>query len=119
VHELAVVHSLVEEVRAEVARLGVAGRVAAVRLRLGALTTFVPAAMTFYFDALTQGTELEGATLAIEEVPVAGKCRACGRTLTLAGLPFVCAACGSPDLEIVSGRELVVDALEVTDEDEG
>ena len=118
-HELAVVHSLVEQLRAEVERLGVAGKVTAVNLKLGALTTFVPAAMTFYFEALTKGTELEGVALAIEEIPVAGKCGRCGETLTLEAPPFLCAACGSPDLEIVTGRELLIDSLEVKDDGEG
>jgi hydrogenase nickel incorporation protein HypA/HybF len=119
VHELPVTQSLVEQVGAEAERLGVVGRVAVIHLRLGALTTFVPAAMTFYFEALTKGTELEGVELAIEEVPVAGKCGRCGETLTIETPPFLCAACGSPDLEIVSGRELVIESLEVRDEGEG
>ena len=118
-HELAVTQSLVEQVGAEVERLGVGGKVTAVHLKLGALTTFVPAAMTFYFEALTKGTELEGVALAIEEIPVAGKCGRCGATLTLEAPPFLCAACGSPDLEIVTGRELVLDSLEVKDDGEG
>ncbi len=114
-HELPVVQSLVEQLRAEAERLGVTGKVAVVHLRLGALTTFVPEAMTFYFEALTKGTELESTRLEVEEVPVAGTCRRCGEAVKLKGLPFACAACGSPDLEIVSGRELVIDSLEVED----
>ncbi|HUU56685.1 MAG TPA: hydrogenase maturation nickel metallochaperone HypA [bacterium] len=118
-HELGVVNALVEQLRTEVERLGVAGKVTAVNLKLGALTTFVPAAMTFYFEALTKGTELEGVALAVEEIPVAGKCGRCGATLTLEAPPFLCAACGSPDLEIVTGRELLIDSLEVKDDGEG
>jgi hydrogenase nickel incorporation protein HypA/HybF len=116
VHELPVVNSLVQQLQAEVERLGVAGRVEVVHLKLGALTTFVAEAMTFYFDALTKGTALESARLEVEEVPVAGRCRACGEALTIEGLPFICAACGSPELEITSGRELLIDSLEVRDE---
>jgi hydrogenase nickel incorporation protein HypA/HybF len=118
-HELPVVHSLVEQLRAEAERLGVAGEVAVVHLKLGALTTFVPEAMTFYFEALKAGTDLESARLEIEEIPVAGTCRRCGEAVKLEGLPFACAACGSPDLEITSGRELLIDYLEVKDGDAG
>jgi hydrogenase nickel incorporation protein HypA/HybF len=117
-HELPVVNSLVEQLRAEAERLGVTGEVAVVHLKLGALTTFVPDAMTFYFEALTKGTELESARLEIEEIPVAGTCRSCGEPVRLAGLPFACAACGSPDLDITSGRELLIDYLEVKDDGE-
>jgi hydrogenase nickel incorporation protein HypA/HybF len=119
VHELSVTQSLVEQVRAEAERLGVVGRVVAVHLKLGALTTFVPAAMTFYFEALTKDTELEGVELDIEEIPVAGKCGRCGATLALEAPPFLCAACGSPDLEIVSGRELMIDSFEVRENGSG
>ena len=115
-HEVGVVSSLVQQVEAEARRLGVAGRVTAVHLKLGALTTFVPAAMTFCFDALTRGTDLAGAKLVIEEIPAAANCRSCGAAFTLASLPFACAACGSPDIEITAGRELLLDALEVDDE---
>jgi hydrogenase nickel incorporation protein HypA/HybF len=118
-HELPVVHSLVEQLQAEVARLGVVGRVRAVHLQLGALTTFVPEALTFYFEALTKGTALEGARLAIEEIPVVGECGSCGQRLEVEAPPFLCAACGSADLKVVSGRELVIDALEVKNGDEG
>ncbi len=96
--------------------MGVAGRVTVVHLKLGALTTFVAEAMTFYFDALTKGTALESARLEVEEVPVLGRCRGCGEKLTFEVLPFVCAVCGSPELEITSGRELLIDSLEVRDE---
>lgn len=107
---------MVRQLQAEAERLGVAGRVAVVHLKLGALTTFVPEAMTFYFDALTKGTELEAARLEVEEVPVVGRCHGCGEALTIEGLPFICAACGSAELEITSGRELLIDSLEVRDE---
>ncbi|MGD8717437.1 MAG: hydrogenase maturation nickel metallochaperone HypA [Candidatus Zixiibacteriota bacterium] len=115
-HELSVVNSLVEQLLVEVDRHGVAGRVKTVHLKLGLLTTFVPAAMTFYFETLTEDTPLEGATLDIEEIPVVGKCRSCGAELCVEEPPFLCAACGSPDLEITSGRELLIDSLEILDE---
>jgi len=118
-HELPVTQSLVEQLQAEVARLGVAGRVTSVHLKLGALTTFVPDALTFYFEALTKGTELEGVEVIIEEIPIVGKCGRCGAELTIETPPFLCGACGSPDLEIVSGRELLIDSLEVKDDGEG
>jgi len=118
-HELAVVNSLVEQLNAEVQRLGVGGRVTRVHLRLGALTTFVGAAMTFYFDALVKDTPLAGARLEVEEVAVAGTCRGCGAAVTVDAPPFACATCGSPELELTSGRELVIDAIEVRDGGDG
>lgn len=115
---MGVVQSLVGEVQKEVVRLGLDGKITAVHLKLGKLTTFVPAAMAFYFDALVAGTPLEGARLIIEEVPVAGRCRTCGAAVTVEDLPFICRSCGSPDLEIATGREVIIDCLEVRDGEE-
>lgn len=117
-HELGVVQSLVEQLSAEVERLGVGGRVRKVHLKLGALTTFVPEAMTFYYDALTPGTPLEGSALAVEEVGVTGACRACGRPFALEAPPFVCPHCGAPDIDVQTGRELLINTIDVADEDE-
>jgi hydrogenase nickel incorporation protein HypA/HybF len=113
-HELAVVDSLLRQLEAETNRLGVTARVAVVHLRLGKLTTFVPDAITFYFDALKKGTPLAAARLAVEEVPVAGTCRNCGAAVVVEELPFLCAACGSADLDITSGRELEITSLEIS-----
>jgi len=116
-HELTVVDALVKQVEAEAERLGLTGKVRAVRIKLGALTTLVPAAMAFYFGALTKGTSLEGARLMVDEVPVAGACRACGGAFTLEAPPFCCPACGSPDVELTAGRELTLAALDVEDDE--
>ncbi len=117
-HELTVVHSLITQVGAEAERLGVAGKVKVVHLKLGALTTFVGEAMAFCFAALVPETPLEGARLAVEEIPVGGACRACGAPFTLEAPPFCCPACGSADVDITSGRELEVESLEVADDEE-
>jgi len=93
-------------------------RVRRVELTVGHLRQVVPAALEFAFTLLTDGTELEGAELVIEEVPVTGRCRACGAETTMSDFPLCCAACGGLDVELVSGEELLVDALELEEEDE-
>jgi hydrogenase nickel incorporation protein HypA/HybF len=118
-HELSVVQALVEQVTAEAARLGATGRIRAVYLRLGALTTYVPAALTFYYDALTRDTPLAGSRLEVEEVAVAGSCRACGAPATFTALPFLCPACGAADVDLTAGRELEIYALDVDDDRTG
>lgn len=51
-----------------------------------------------------------------EVVPAAGACRECGQESELAGLPLACPACGSLDLELLRGEELLVDSLELEDQ---
>ena len=83
-------------------------RLASVTVRVGHLRQVVPSALAFAFELLAPGVELE-----IVEVPAEGRCRACAATSVLGGFPLTCAACGSPDVEVVRGEELSVESLEV------
>jgi hydrogenase nickel incorporation protein HypA/HybF len=108
-HELSLAESVVS-----IAGRHAAGRpVARVELKVGHLRQVVPSALEFAFELLAQGTELEGAELVMEEVPAAGRCRACGTESELPGFPLRCGACGGLDLELLRGEELLVDALEL------
>jgi hydrogenase nickel incorporation protein HypA/HybF len=102
-HELAITQSVVEAVAA---RTG-AARVAAVRLRVGKLSGVLPDAMRFCFDVVVAGTSLEGASLEIEQPEGRARCRTCAADFTLDD-PILLCPCGSADVEVVAGRELVV-----------
>ncbi|MCP4230388.1 MAG: hydrogenase maturation nickel metallochaperone HypA [bacterium] len=114
-HELDVTQSIVDALLEEMAQRNLDG-ITVVNMRCGRLTTFVPDSIRFYYESLTEGTKLEGSALNIEDVPVEGKCNACGAKLELADPVFLCAKCGSPDLEVVSGRELEITSIEVEEE---
>jgi hydrogenase nickel incorporation protein HypA/HybF len=62
---------------------------------------------------VAEGTVAEGAELAIEDVPAAGRCRACGSESVLTDFPLQCARCDGLDLEVIAGEELLVDSLEL------
>ena len=85
-------------------------RIESIEVRCGHLRQVVPDSLAFAFTLVAEGTEAEGAELLLEAVPAAGVCRACGAETELDGFPFAC-ACGSFDLEIVRGEELLVDAV--------
>ncbi len=107
-HELAITQSVVEAVTA---RTGEAA-VARVRLRVGRLSGVVPDAMRFCFELATDGTILHGAALDIDEPPGVAHCRTCGEDFSLTDLILLC-PCGSADVEVLSGRELVVASVDV------
>jgi hydrogenase nickel incorporation protein HypA/HybF len=112
VHELAIAHSVVS-----IAERHAAGRhVTRVEVKVGHLRQVVPSALTFAFDLLVEDTALEGADLRIEEVPASGLCRDCGAQTKLPYFPLACETCGSLDVEVTAGEELVVDSLELEDE---
>jgi hydrogenase nickel incorporation protein HypA/HybF len=50
-------------------------------------------------------------------VPAAGCCRACGIESRLDGFPLVCRACGSADVDVIAGEELLVESLDVEEEE--
>src|SRR2546421_9910356 len=88
-------------------------RVARVEVRVGHLRQVVPSALEFAFELVAQGTAVEGAELVLEAVPATGRCRGCGAHSELGEFPLRCSACGALDLELLSGEELLVDALEL------
>ncbi len=90
-------------------------RVTRVDVKVGHLRQVVPSALEFSFELVSAGTVVEGAALELEEVPVEAVCRACSAYARQVEFPFACPACGSFDLDIVRGEELLVDCLEVTD----
>jgi hydrogenase nickel incorporation protein HypA/HybF len=110
-HELSIADALV----AIAARHAGERRVVRVEVKLGHLRQVVPQALEFAFGLVAEGTPVEGAELVMETVPAAGICRACGMESELPGFPLLCAGCGSADLEITQGEELLVDALELED----
>ena len=86
-------------------------RVEAIEIKVGHLRQVVPDALAFAFTLVSEGTNAQGAELLMEEVPAAGVCRVCGTESTFDGFPLACEPCGSLDVELVRGEELLVDAL--------
>jgi hydrogenase nickel incorporation protein HypA/HybF len=108
-HELAIAEALVA-----IAECHARGRrVTRVEVEVGHLRQVVPAALEFAFELVARDTAVEGAQLVLRAVPVSGLCRDCGERTGMPTLPLACAACGSVDVEIVTGEELRVDALEL------
>jgi hydrogenase nickel incorporation protein HypA/HybF len=111
-HELAIAESVVH-----IAGRHAAGRrVTKVYLKVGHLRQVVPSALAFGFELLAEGTPVEGAELALEEVPVMGECRVCGAVSHPGGFPLRCETCGGLDLQILEGEELYVESLELEEQ---
>jgi hydrogenase nickel incorporation protein HypA/HybF len=111
-HEL----SIAESVVAVASRHARGRRVEKVTVRAGHLRQVVPAALELAFELVAEGTAVEGAKLEIEPVPAAGRCHDCGIESELEGFPLLCPRCGSLDVELISGEELLVDSLELEEE---
>ena len=111
-HELSIADAVVT-----IASRHAAGRkVTRVELKVGHLRQVVPDSLMFAFELVSAGTELEGAELVIEEVPAGVRCNACAAEATLVEFPAHCSACGSLDVEVNGGDELLVDSLDIEDD---
>jgi hydrogenase nickel incorporation protein HypA/HybF len=110
-HEVAVMQSVVDMV----VERTTGRRVANVSLQIGKLSGVVPDAMRFCFDVVTAGTPLEGADLEIQETLGRATCRTCGTDFDVDDLILLC-DCGSADVRVIGGRELLVTSVQVWEE---
>jgi len=90
------------------------GRVVEVRLRIGALRQVFPEILCFAFETVTKGTELEGAGLAIDDIPISFRCRDCGACW--GEDDPLCPECGSMHRETVAGNEMEIESVEVEEQ---
>jgi hydrogenase nickel incorporation protein HypA/HybF len=123
-HELAVAQAIV----AAAERHAEGRPVAIVRVRIGRLRQVVPEFLSFYFEVASKETQCEGAALEWERVPSILRCLGCGAEWDPAPPPaasgdelivrFRCLECESADHRVLSGDELIVESIDVTDGDE-
>lgn len=110
-HEFAVARELCDLIERTV-RDHHAGRVASARLLLGEMTCVDPETLGFAFEVACRGTVAEGCRLDIVRVPLVLRCRACGEEGATDPLA-PCPACGATGYDIVQGREIRLDSIEV------
>jgi len=111
-HEMAIAQGILDIVLTTAARHG-AVKVGRIRVLAGEMTQVVPESLEFGFTAVAAGSIAQDARLEVITVPLEGKCGRCGRQFRIQRFSFVCSYCGSANVEIVAGRELMVDLLEV------
>jgi hydrogenase nickel incorporation protein HypA/HybF len=108
VHELSIAESIVSGVCERMRD----ARVTRVIVEIGKLSGVAPDSVRFFFDACAKDTTIGGAELEIVEVPGVGRCRSCGAESPASDLALAC-TCGSLDVQLVHGDELLVRAVEV------
>jgi hydrogenase nickel incorporation protein HypA/HybF len=117
-HEMGIVMEIIEIVRASIPADATGIPVARINVKIGKLSAVVPQSLHFCFQVATKDTDLAGAELAIEEIPLALRCDHCTHQWTAEQPVFVCPACQGRKVEMLSGRELDIDSIELMDKDE-
>jgi hydrogenase nickel incorporation protein HypA/HybF len=116
-HEFA----LASSIRDIVLETACANRGLAVRrvvCRVGALRQVVPDLIRTAFAACCADSIASGAELLIEIDPVKANCRDCGQTTNCDTMPYECPRCGSFEIALSGGSDLLVASVTIDQEDE-
>jgi hydrogenase nickel incorporation protein HypA/HybF len=113
-HEFSICEGIIENVLIELGRAGYENsRIVKTKIKVGDMHQIVPDTLSFAYETLTKDTALERSVLEIEMVPVTCTCGSCGRSGEIIPPLFRCSSCGSGDIAIVTGRELIIESMEV------
>ena len=85
-----------------------------VHLDIGHLRQVVPDTLHYLWGLVVTDTPLAGSVLEIDHIPVVLECRVCGASTTVAQAVFRC-SCGSTEVDVIRGQELLVTSLELTE----
>lgn len=96
-----------------------ATRLLGVKLSIGEMTEAIEDALVFAWEALTEGDEFtQGADLEINIVRPKSRCLECGAEFEHDRFSMFCPECDSFATELLAGRELQIDSIEVDLPDE-
>lgn len=112
-HELGIMTGVVDCATAAAREAG-ATRLLGVALSIGEMSEAVEDALHFAFDALCEGDPfLEGAELSVNMVRPRSICLECGTEFEHDRFHLFCPACESFATQLIAGRELQIDSIEV------
>jgi hydrogenase nickel incorporation protein HypA/HybF len=115
-HELPITESVLA-IAVDAATQNGGGRITAIKLVIGELTSIVDDSVQFYFDILSKDTLAEGAILNFERKPAIATCQDCrGETHVTPPIDPRCPRCHSPRLVVTGGKEFFIESIEVEDD---
>lgn len=116
-HEMGIVAGVMDSVEAAARDAG-ADRVLKISLSVGVMTEAIEDALRFAFEALSEGTMMEGAEFEINMIEPVSICLECGKEYSHDRFHMLCPECGSAFTELLQGKELRIDSIEVDIPDE-
>ncbi len=117
-HEMGVAMQIIEIAAASIPADMKGSHVERVNLKVGKLAAIVPESLRFCFEIASQDTPLAGAELVIQEIPVIARCNDCRFQWTIDNPVFICQKCQSGSIQLISGRELDIESIELAEEDD-
>jgi hydrogenase nickel incorporation protein HypA/HybF len=111
-HEMSIAQSLIDILKEEMGKHD-ARTLKSVRLNIGQLSAIVPDALSFCWQVITEGTEMEGAQLHMDVIPLQGWCKTCEKEFEIENYAFECPLCGGTEIETIAGQDLSIVEMEV------
>ena len=111
-HELSIAKSIVDIIQEEMGQHG-AKILKSVHLNIGEMSAIMQDSLSFCFEVITADTQLEGARLIMETIPLKGYCHACDREFKIKNYAFVCPLCESSKIDTIAGQDLSIVAIAV------
>lgn len=114
-HELAVTKSILK-VAVEHTIQNDGKQVLTIFLAIGEMRNLEEEWIQRYFDYISKGTAAENATIKVRKVPVVFLCKSCGKQFSgniREEKKLLCTHCGSFEYDLVSGRELMIEKMEI------
>ena len=115
-HEMGIATEIVRIVTESIPADMADPKVARINLKVGKLAAVVPQSLQFCFEIAAKDGPAEGAELRIEEIGVSARCNDCANLWQVDAPTFRCPKCQSNSLEMLSGRELDIDSIELEEE---
>jgi hydrogenase nickel incorporation protein HypA/HybF len=94
--------------------------VASVQVQVGHLRQVLPETLAHCWHLVTDDTPLRGSVLEVDHIPIELRCASCSATTSAPHrLVLTCGTCGSGDVAVTRGEELMVMSMQVRGEADG
>lgn len=108
-HEFGLCEAILESVE----RRAAGRKVARVRVRIGTLHRVVEPALEQAFSLVAIGTVAENAAVDLVVIPARARCDGCGAEAEVSDPLAVCPACGSLDVALSGGDDLILESIQL------
>ncbi len=110
-HEFSIIQDILKTVKQTAANNHLK-KVNKATLEIGQLRQCVPEFLQFAFEILAKDTVASGAELIVREISVKALCLHCRKEFKIENNSYSCPYCDSMDLDVLSGKEVVLASIE-------
>ena len=111
-HELAITQQIIK-IASESAYENHGVKVKTINLVVGEYSGFIGDSISMYFEVISRGTPVDGATLEISYIKPKLKCEQCGEYFERKRFSFQCPNCPGQGLPTEIGKEFYIESIEI------